>query len=425
MNEPEARPKILIVDDKPQNLYALANLLQQLEVDVRQATSGAEALALTLEQEFCLAIVDVQMPEMDGYELVELWRGNPSTASLPVIFVSAIYSDEYHHRKGYDAGAVDFLSKPFVPEILLSKIRVFIDLYHQRVKLQELVNELNVKNEALENEIKQRQQVEAALRKANSDKDKLFAIISHDLNNPFQVLLGNSKLMLKQMEHLTKTDLQDMANHIHRSAQTVHNLLKNLLTWSQLQQGGIEYDPGPVELHKLAENTVALLQEMAFSKKIRLEHTIEAGLFVHADAYMIETVIRNLTANALKFTPSGGQVTLSARQKNSISPDQAETEWVEVAVTDTGVGISPEDIDKLFRIGVHHTTPGTAQETGTGLGLILCQEMVEKNGGQLWVESELDRGTAVKFTVPIACFGPTASPELAGTETLVADREMV
>jgi sigma-B regulation protein RsbU (phosphoserine phosphatase) len=146
MNEPEARPKILIVDDKPQNLYALANLLQQLEVDVRQATSGAEALALTLEQEFCLAIVDVQMPEMDGYELVELWRGNLSTASLPVIFVSAIYSDEYHHRKGYDAGAVDFLSKPFVPEILLSKIRVFIDLYHQRVKLQELVKQITKAN---------------------------------------------------------------------------------------------------------------------------------------------------------------------------------------------------------------------------------------------------------------------------------------
>jgi CheY-like chemotaxis protein len=146
MNEPEARPKILIVDDKPQNLYALANLLQQLEVDVMQATSGAEALALTLEQEFCLAIVDVQMPEMDGYELVELWRGNQDTASLPVIFVSAIYSDEYHHRKGYDAGAVDFLSKPFTPEILLSKIRVFIDLYHQRVKLQELVNQITKAN---------------------------------------------------------------------------------------------------------------------------------------------------------------------------------------------------------------------------------------------------------------------------------------
>ena len=149
MNEPGLSPEILIVDDKPQNLFALEKILRKLEVKVVQATSGPEALGLTLEHHFCLAIVDVQMPEMDGYELVELLRGNPSTAGLPIIFVSAIYSDEYHHRKGYDAGAVDFLSKPFVPEILLSKARVFLELYHQRVKLQELVNELNAKNEAL------------------------------------------------------------------------------------------------------------------------------------------------------------------------------------------------------------------------------------------------------------------------------------
>jgi signal transduction histidine kinase len=397
MNEPKLSPKILIVDDKPQNLYSLEKLLKQLEVDVIQAASGAEALGLTLEHEFCLTIVDVQMPEMDGYELVELLRGNPSTASLPVIFVSAIYSDEYHHRKGYDTGAVDFLSKPFIPEILLSKARVFLDLYHQRVKLQQLVNELNEKNVALENEIKQRQQVETALRKANSDKDKLFTIISHDLTSPFHILLGNSKLMLNQMEHLSKSDLQEMADHIHKSARTMHNLLRNLLTWARLQQGRIEHDPRSVELRYLAENTMALLEEVAFCKKIRLTNTIEADLFVHADERMIETVIRNLTANALKFTPAQGQVTLSAH-RNGHSPGQPE--WVEVTVTDTGVGISPEDIDKLFRIDVHHTTTGTAKETGTGLGLILCQEMVEKNGGQIWVESEVGHGTTVKFTVP-------------------------
>jgi sigma-B regulation protein RsbU (phosphoserine phosphatase) len=159
MNEPKVRPKILIVDDKPQNLFALEKLLKKLDVDVIQTTSGAEALMLTLDQDICLAIVDVQMPEMDGYELVELWRGNPGTADLPVIFVSAIYSDEYHHRKGYDAGAVDFLSKPFTPEILLSKVKVFLSLCQQRVKLQDLVeevtrarDEIQALNERLESE---------------------------------------------------------------------------------------------------------------------------------------------------------------------------------------------------------------------------------------------------------------------------------
>jgi len=140
------KPKILIVDDKPENLFALEKTLQKLDVEVFKSRLGNEALGLSLEHEFCLAIVDVQMPEMDGYELVELLRGNEVTAELPVIFVSAIFSDEYHHRKGYDSGAVDFMSKPFVPEIMLSKVKVFIELYNQRVKLQNAVDELNHAN---------------------------------------------------------------------------------------------------------------------------------------------------------------------------------------------------------------------------------------------------------------------------------------
>jgi len=145
----EIKPKILIVDDKPKNLYTLNKLLQRLEVEIIQATSGIDGLRLTLEHDFCLAIVDVQMPEMDGYELVELLRGNQSTESLPVIFVSAIYSDEYHHRKAYDAGAVDFLQKPLQPDILISKVQVFLDLNHQQQRLKLLVNELNAANTAL------------------------------------------------------------------------------------------------------------------------------------------------------------------------------------------------------------------------------------------------------------------------------------
>ena len=413
MSEPKVRPKILIVDDKFQNLFALERLLKQLDVDVLPTTCGTEALSLTLEHDFCLAIVDVQMPEMDGYELVELMRSNVSTANLPVIFVSAIYSDEYHHRKGYDAGAVDFISKPFVAEIMLSKVKVFLDLYQQRVKLEELVGQLNAKNEALEYEIEQRHQAEVALRQANTmlsklnaDKDKLFAIISHDLRSPFNSLLGNTQLLTKMIDRWSQEDIQEMSQSIHSQAKAAHRLLENLLTWSQLQRGRIEYDPGPVELHQLAENTVALLNEMALAKQIRLAHTIEPGLVAYADEYMIDTIFRNLTTNALKFTPAGGQVTLSAH-RNGVSTDDVKTELIEVKVADTGVGLSQADIDKLFKIDVHHTTPGTAQESGTGLGLILCQEMVSKNGGQIWVESEVKHGTTVTFTVPVTvCPGP-------------------
>lgn len=143
------KPKILIVDDKSQNLFALEKILQKLDVETYKALTGNEALDLVLEHNFALAILDIQMPEMDGYELAELLRGNQTTATLPIIFVSAIYSDEYHHRKGYDSGAVDFMSKPFIPEILLSKVRVFIALYEKSRNLQNLVDELKRTNTTL------------------------------------------------------------------------------------------------------------------------------------------------------------------------------------------------------------------------------------------------------------------------------------
>jgi len=157
------RPKILLVDDNTQHLFAIGGILNKLEVEVVHATSGSEALGLTLEHDFCLAITDVQMPGMDGYELVELLRGNPGTASLPVIFISGIRSEEYRHRKAYDTGPIDFIGKPFVAEILLSKVQVFVDLYRQNIELQALTAELNAKTEALEREIERRQQAEAAL----------------------------------------------------------------------------------------------------------------------------------------------------------------------------------------------------------------------------------------------------------------------
>lgn len=168
----DLKPKVLIVDDKPQNLYAMQKLLHSLDVEIIQAASGAEALGLAMEHDFCVAIMDVQMPEMDGYELLELLRGNERTSTLPAIFVSAIYSDEYHHRKGYEAGAVDFLSKPFAPEILLSKVKVFIDLYTQRHNLQDLVKQLNKRAVQLETSNEVGRQIAGIL-----DVEKLLAEI--------------------------------------------------------------------------------------------------------------------------------------------------------------------------------------------------------------------------------------------------------
>jgi DNA-binding response OmpR family regulator len=166
MNAALSKPKVLVVDDKAQHLFTVGRLLKKLDVEIVQATSGSEALSSTLEHDFCVAVVDVQMPEMSGYELVELWRGNASTADLPVVFISGIRTDEYRHRKAFDTGgAVDFLSKPFLPEILLAKVRVFLELYHQKLKARELAEELNTKSKALAQAQRELEEARSALSK--------------------------------------------------------------------------------------------------------------------------------------------------------------------------------------------------------------------------------------------------------------------
>jgi hypothetical protein len=184
----------------------------------------------------------------------------------------------------------------------------------------------------------------------------------------------------------------EISEGIQRTAKNVYALLENLLEWSMLQRGRMPYEPIHFKLQEMAARNVELLATNAAAKGITLTHEVTTEAVVLADVNMIDTVIRNLMTNALKFTPTQGQVTLKAK----ILP----TELVEIAITDTGVGISATNLQKLFKIDVHHSTKGTAKEAGTGLGLIICQEMVQRNEGKIWIESELGQGTTVKFTLP-------------------------
>ena len=304
-NNSHYNPKVLIVDDKPQNLYVLEKLLAQLEeVQVFKANSGAEALELTLEHDFCLAIVDIQMPEIDGYELVELLRGNPTTASLPVIFVSAIFSDEYHHRKGYDAGAVDFMSKPFVPEILLSKVKVFLDLYEQRMKIEELAQK-NADLYEVEKQLREYEESRATdLAEMNASKDKFFSIVSHDLRTPFNGLMGNAQLLLLEIEDLNLPEIEGMANDIFKSAQSAYRLLENLLSWSHLEGGRMETRAQVVDLDAVIRTTMDLLEQTAVHKNITITNHVEPGLKLYTDENMLFTILRNLITNGYLVTKS-------------------------------------------------------------------------------------------------------------------------
>jgi signal transduction histidine kinase len=200
-----------------------------------------------------------------------------------------------------------------------------------------------------------------------------------------------------------------MSGAVHRSARRVMDLLENLLQWSRIQMGRMPYEPKALVLSQIVDQNVKLLMVNATKKNIILSSQITTDLSIYVDEYMIHTIFRNLISNAIKFTPPGGQVTVSARIGYG-EQDQQDisffyypffASFVEVSISDTGVGISEKDIGNLFQIEVHHSTIGTAQEKGTGLGLIMCYEMVKRNGGEIWVESELGKGTVVKLSLPL------------------------
>ena len=234
------------------------------------------------------------------------------------------------------------------------------------------------------------QQQNAELQELNATKDKFFSIISHDLKGPLNSLTSFSGLLINHFNSLSKEDIQTLAKDLDKSLKNLFALLENLLEWSRSQTGNIEFKPEKFDLNAVVIENIELLRGQAQAKSIALEQTSNETTMVYAHRNSINTVIRNLVSNAIKFTPTGGRITLD------IKPDG---DHVVTSISDTGVGMSPEIISKLFRIDTKHSTKGTANEKGTGLGLILCREFVEKNGGRIWVTSKPEQGSVFSFSL--------------------------
>jgi PAS domain S-box-containing protein len=234
-------------------------------------------------------------------------------------------------------------------------------------------------------------QSEEKLRELNAQKDKFFSIIAHDLKSPFNTILGFSDILVDQVKEKDFEGIDKYAAIIQQSSKRAFDLLMNLLEWSRAQTGKMDYNPEYFEMVSLIEDTCSLLGANALQKSIAIQKQLPHNLPVFADLYMISAVLRNLISNAIKFTRSGGEIIVSAAE--------TATEIV-VSVKDNGVGISKERIEKIFSIGESESTPGTAKEKGTGLGLILCKEFVEKHGGRIWVESAEGKGSTFSFSIP-------------------------
>ena len=251
----------------------------------------------------------------------------------------------------------------------------------------------NRTNRLLNNSYKEIQERETALKKANAAKDRFFSIIAHDLKNPFNVIFSFVRLFKRNYDDFTREQVHELIEELQSKSSTTFALLENLLEWSRSQTGKTEYRPIKLSVMHAVKESIDILQPQADSKNIRLESHIAEDFIAKADKRMTGAVLRNLISNAIKFTRNGGKVTVSAEQKNK---------HVHIMISDTGVGISTKKLPKLFRIDTKVSTAGTDDEKGSGLGLILCREFVEKQGGKISAQSQLGQGSQFMFTLPTA-----------------------
>jgi len=230
------------------------------------------------------------------------------------------------------------------------------------------------------------------LEKLNADKDLFMSILAHDLKGPFNSILGYLELLTGNIHTYDINDIENQLSIINNSAQNVYNLLEAILMWINSESGKLPFEPQILNIKVICSDILETLKPYANTKTIAIDYLGNDYLTVFADSNMFKTILRNLISNAIKFTNKGGRITINAQKTESD---------IIISISDNGIGISPESQSKLFNISQIHTTKGTAEESGTGLGLLLCKEFVNKNGGEIWVESELGKGSTFKFTVPI------------------------
>jgi signal transduction histidine kinase len=233
---------------------------------------------------------------------------------------------------------------------------------------------------------------ERELKELNTTKDKFFSILAHDMKNPIGGFKLLSILLVDQYNDLTDDEVFESLKAIEQSAKSVYSLFENLLNWSRSQTGMIKYNPSKEDLYQVVLNCISQLKTLSKQKNIRITHSFKLNTMAFFDRDMIDTVIRNLISNAIKFTKENGEIAINSSENEG---------YQYISVVDNGIGIDEKDIERLFKLDSGFTSQGTAKETGTGLGLILCKEFVEKNGGTITVQSEINKGSTFSFSIPI------------------------
>ncbi len=313
---------------------------------------------------------------------------------LTIFFVMLGFITFYQHRM---ARSVKY-QKELEYEVALKTS----ELLQQNEEITQQNEEMEQQRDTISQQFDTIQKSEQDLAALNASKDKFFSILAHDLRSPLNSLGGFSSLLANFADEMSKEEIKEIANSLDKSVKISTKYLENLLTWAKSQMNSIEFKPENLNILQSVQTSVELLQSVANHKNIQLICNINTDLYVFADANQLQTILTNLIANALKFTDELGIIQIVANKDMSQKNKDKPEEFVYMEVTDTGVGMSADVMDKIFRIDSKHSTKGTAGESGTGLGLLLCKEFVEKNGGKIGVKSIENQGTTFYFTLPMA-----------------------
>jgi len=368
--------KFLLVDDLEENLIALQALLKRDGLVFHTARNGEDALELMLVNDYALALLDVQMPVMDGFELAEFMRANERTRHIPIIFVTAGSGDASRRFRGYEAGAVDFIQKPIEAEALRSKANVFFDMYDQRRQIAAQRDELAA--------------LGASLRAADAQKNRFLAVLAHELRNPIMALTAGLSL-LKRREGTSAVG--EIRGAMDRSLGHMTRLVEDLLDISRIEQGKISLKSEMLVLQDVlnfALETVQPLIDMA-GHAVKLDLPAEP-IELEADHARLTQIIGNLIGNSAKYTPAGGEIGISLRRDGG---------WAVVEVSDNGIGIAPNEQSRIFEIFAQVQPDGRSKQDGLGIGLALVKQLVELHGGRIGLQRSVPgEGSTFEVRLP-------------------------
>jgi signal transduction histidine kinase len=390
---PSVDASVLLVDDAPANLLALEAVLQPLGCELVRASSGEDALRQLLRTEFAVVLMDVLMPGLDGLETAALIKSRPGTRHTPIIFLTGLDFDSNHLARGYARGAVDYIVKPYDPEILRAKVSVFVELFlkRQELKLQaELLRRRE--REAIESrrlyEVERGARAEAeAAAQARAD---ILAVVSHDLRNPMTAISTSAAIVIRKIDRGAVEDTRKHLHTIQRAVDSMNRLVSDLLDVSRIEAGKLPLDKRMYDIADVVNQAVELLRPVAHAKaqELSVELGDADGLEVECDRERVQQILSNLLGNAIKFTPEGGQTTVSLERRAAT---------VQLAVKDNGPGISPEHLPHLFD---RYWQSAENRRAGIGLGLTIVKGIVQAHQGEVWVESEIGSGSRFCFTLP-------------------------